>query len=377
MKKIIVILAVVFLSALAVLFITKSFIALAVAKGQLQSIFPKSEISISGCAIDPLRKLSFSGIKIKREKVYEFDIKEAGINYNLAGIFKRNIAKAYLKDARINITLGQKSVLEFNEYLNLSSPNIFIIRELQLTNVALDLKAKEVSLAMKLSAGVDLFNQEVKSLDARAESLESQGVFLKEVVLKVAQEFPQGEFSIQQASYDKANVGRVKARADLKGKDLSFSELTTRLFDGEVNGEARVVLMQNPEYSASLKFSNLDMERFIKDFKLEEKFQMTGKLSGNIVLKGQGADLRIIEGDLWAGEAGGIMVVKDDTVLKNMARGSNQPLDILVESFKDYHYNTGVMKLSKKQEDLIMDIALDGEKGKRSLTVTLHDFAAP
>jgi hypothetical protein len=48
-----------------------------------------------------------------------------------------------------------------------------------------------------------------------------------------------------------------------------------------------------------------------------------------------------------------------------------------MESFKDYHYNTGVMKLSKAQDDLSLDIALDGEKGKRNLMVTLHDFSLP
>jgi hypothetical protein len=69
-----------------------------------------------------------------------------------------------------------------------------------------------------------------------------------------------------------------------------------------------------------------------------------------------------------------MMVVKDETMLKNMARAADQPLDILMESFKDYHYNTGVMKLGLARDDLNLDIILDGEKGKRNLSVTLHDF---
>jgi hypothetical protein len=70
-----------------------------------------------------------------------------------------------------------------------------------------------------------------------------------------------------------------------------------------------------------------------------------------------------------------MMVVRDETMLKNMAQAADQPLDILMESFKDYHYNTGVMKVGKVKDDLSLDIALDGEKGKRNLSVTLHDFS--
>jgi hypothetical protein len=45
-----------------------------------------------------------------------------------------------------------------------------------------------------------------------------------------------------------------------------------------------------------------------------------------------------------------------------------------VESFKDYHYNTALMKLSFDKGNIILDVALEGEAGKRNLSIVLHDF---
>lgn len=373
MKRIIAFLFVVFFVSLTASFFVKPFIK-SVAKKQLGKIFPKSEVSIAGCTFIPDRKLTFQGIKIKRDKAYEFDIKEAGVFYDLISILRKNILKAYLKDARIYIDLGQKSLLEFNKYLNLGPTNIFLVTGLQLANVDLELKSKEVNIAAQLSIELDVIKQQLDSLDIKIDSLDSSGAHMQDAALKVAQGSSQGDFSIRQVKYDKAGVKEITGKAALKGKDLIFSGLTARLFDGEIQADAHLILDAEPEYAADLKFINIDIERFIKDFKLEEKFQMTGKLSGNITLKGKGIELRIIDGNFSAGEAGGIMVIKDEMMLKEMAKSSSQPLDIFVESFKDYRYNTGVMKLYKKQEDLTLDIALEGEKGKRDLTVTIHDF---
>jgi hypothetical protein len=374
MKRIIAFLFVVFFVVLLTAsFFVKPFIK-SVAKGELEKIFPKSEVSIAGCTFIPDRKLTFQGIKIKRNKVYEFDIKEAGAFYDLISILRKKILKAYLKDAQIYIDLGQKSLLEFNKYLNLGSTNIFLVTGLQLANVDLELKSKEVNITTQLSLELNVIKQQLDSLDIKIDSLDSSGAHMQEAALKVAQGSSQGDFSIRQVKYDKAEAKEITSKAALKGKELTFSGLTARLFDGEIRADAHLTLDAPPEYAADLKFINIDIERFIKDFKLEEKFQMTGKLSGNITLKGKGVELSIIDGDFSAGEAGGIMVIKDDMTLKKMAQASSQPLDIFVESFKDYHYNTGVMKLYKKQKDLTLDIALEGEKGKRDLAVTIHDF---
>jgi hypothetical protein len=82
----------------------------------------------------------------------------------------------------------------------------------------------------------------------------------------------------------------------------------------------------------------------------------------------------VLSGNFSTLQPGGILVIKDDKFLKNLSRTTKQPLDILVESFKDYHYNTALMKLSFDKGNIILDVALEGEAGKRNLSIVLHDF---
>ena len=52
----------------------------------------------------------------------------------------------------------------------------------------------------------------------------------------------------------------------------------------------------------------------------------------------------------------------------------HQPVDLLVESFKDYRYNVAIMNLSLENNNVMLRISLDGATGKRNLNVVLHDF---
>ena len=345
-----------------------------IAVKQLKSIFPGSEVSVASSKLSPLQKLSIFDIRIKKEKVYEFKLKEVGVVFSLQSLLRKRISTAYLKGAAIRINLGSSSILDFAKHINLSSPSVFLVGGLDVSDLSLDLKSKEVSLEGKLSFVLDLLRQEPESCDIEISVMDSLGVHAQNAVFKVKQGAPSGELRIQQVIYDKVKIDEISGVTSLKGKELSFSDLQAQLFGGTAKLEARVLVEADPEYAAEVKFNELDIERFIKDLKLEERFSMTGKLSGSVSLKGKGADIRLIDGNFSAGAEGGMMVIKDETVLKNMAKAADQPLDILMESFKDYHYNTGVMKLGKAQDDLSLDVALDGEKGKRNLTVTLHDF---
>ena len=44
-----------------------------------------------------------------------------------------------------------------------------------------------------------------------------------------------------------------------------------------------------------------------------------------------------------------------------------------MEGFKNYQYNTGIIKLTLGGNDLVLSIQLDGQAGKRDFNVILHD----
>jgi len=151
--------------------------------------------------------------------------------------------------------------------------------------------------------------------------------------------------------------------------------LSAKVLDGRLKGDLSFLLVREQEYSAKLEFVDLDLATFIRDFDLSKKYELTGRLCGTATLKGRGRSLRILDGNFSAAQEGGLLVIKDTRFLENMARRSGQSLDILMESFKDYKYNTGIMQLSLERDNLVFNIVLDGNSGKRNLSITLHDFS--
>jgi len=145
-------------------------------------------------------------------------------------------------------------------------------------------------------------------------------------------------------------------------------------FGGKVDGNIKITLGKSPAYVADINLRNIDLDIFVKDFKLEKKMQVTGRLDGNIFIKGAGSRLKEVTGNLQAISPGGELTIKDTDYLKNMPIKSGVSWEDLVASLKNYVYNIGALKTSLENDNLIFTVSLSGETGKRNFTVVLHDF---
>ncbi|TAN60771.1 hypothetical protein EPN16_04575 [bacterium] len=165
--------------------------------------------------------------------------------------------------------------------------------------------------------------------------------------------------------------GRVAFRPGRADLDLSSCDI----FGGKISGSAELGLNGSLAYSSELSLSGINPDDFIKDFELGEKFRMSGNLSGAVRIEGKGDGLEILNGSLLAAQPGGTLVITDRSFLENISRASGQSFEMLVESFRNYRYNTGILKLSLDKGNLIFDITLDGEAGRRKLDIVAHDFS--
>jgi hypothetical protein len=143
---------------------------------------------------------------------------------------------------------------------------------------------------------------------------------------------------------------------------------------GSVKGEFTISLGRDMNYNLRLNSQGLEIKKFVDDMKFNEKFDMTGRMDGEFSLSGMKGEIKDIRGDFNTETPGGVLIIKDKTFLKNIARQSNQPLDIVVESFRNYNYNKGIIKLAIENNNLVMEMRLDGKAGKRNLAVVVHDF---
>lgn len=183
-----------------------------------------------------------------------------------------------------------------------------------------------------------------------------------------------GNFSVEEITYDKARIARVSGGIRLAGNKLFLSPLSAQSLNGRIEGEAGIGLEKSAVFDVNLQCSSIDISALVRDFRLEEKFEMTGSLGGKVSFGGAGGSMNVLSGNLSASQPGGTLVIKDTGFLENMAAASKQPVEIVVASFKDYHYNNGVIKLSLNKGDLLMNAVLEGETGKRDLEVLIHDI---
>jgi hypothetical protein len=112
----------------------------------------------------------------------------------------------------------------------------------------------------------------------------------------------------------------------------------------------------------------------MKDFAFDEKAEVTGQVSGFLKLQGENQFVRVLDGNLASGKEGGSLTIKDTRFLQNLARSSGQALDLVVESFKNYRYNTAKTTIVLENNNIVFLINLNGSAGKRSLNLTFHDF---
>jgi len=371
MRRFLIFVAVSLLLILTISLFSKPVI-IAVAKWQLKNVFIDSNVKIGNCLFNPAGELLLSEIEIKRGKIYDFKIKEARVTYNYFLLLKKRIPKFYLGESYISINTPQKSLTEFGNYLNLK-PNAFLIKGIEISNLSLDLSSKEMSLEATTSLEINPLEQSVNFIQLRIPKLEAQGVNLKNLNISLRRHMP-GNFSIDSIQYNKAKIKNLTSKLALEGRDLSMNELSAQIFDGRILGDLHIKLDKDAQYTCNLKAQGLDLERLARDFELKEKFQMSGKLTGELAIKGKGTDFQIISGNFSSVDPGGMLTITDDKFLNNVAKSSGQSLDILVESFKNYQYNTGLMKLSLEEGNLVFNVALDGDAGKRNLTIVLHGF---
>lgn len=173
----------------------------------------------------------------------------------------------------------------------------------------------------------------------------------------------------------KLRLSDCSARAVIKGRHTDLELLSCTIFGGQIKGNAGLESNGGPEYRAELNVNGIEIGELIEDFELGEKFRMSGMLSGVVQAEGKAELIRMLSGKLSAAPPGGTLVINDTRFLENIARSSGQSFEMLVESFRNYRYNTGMLKASLDSGNLVFDIALDGEAGRRKLDIVVHDFS--
>lgn len=344
-------------------------------KNELKKVFLQSEVSIGTCAFLPLRMVAISDIEIKRPGIYDIKIKDALLSYRLFSILKSSSRKLILRGIKVQVNTPAKEMAKFASYLNLGKGGTPVAGIVEIFGLGLDLKTADLTTQATLaSIGVNLISQSLGYIDLKIDNLGIMGMQLENAVLILSPFTGKGKLEIARVNYDKFGMGDIKAALTLQDKTLSVSGISIRALDGDIQGDLELAMEKELRYTLNLKCAALDIARLARDFKWREKFDMTGKLSGELKLRGEGAKIAMLSGDFSTLTPGGELIIMDTAFLENMARSTQQPVELLVENFKNYRYNTGLLSLGLEDNNIILKLALEGDAGKRNLEVVLHDI---
>lgn len=347
-------------------------------KRELQKVFKESKVFIGSCTIHPFSSVALSNIRISKTPQYDITIGEGKVSYSLLSLLKLTFFAADINEVDVSVNLGKEKIFDFiqpvikEEAASGPGPGVRI-ENLRISDLKLNVKLGDLNLSAAASLDVDLSEQEIHSLDLKVSSFAYQGANLDDAHLVFERSSSPGRLSIREIMYNKFKIKNMISNVDVDGTALSLNGLFAETLDGRVTGSARVSFDKEMTYSGTFDLTELNLEQGVKDLDLEKRIGLTGKISGTMTIEGKGTQAPVIGGTLKSLD-GGTLAIKDETMLENLARSSQQSLGVLVEGFTDYHYNIGALKLSSNEGNLVGQVNLEGEKGRRDLTVVLHNF---
>ncbi|MBU1006231.1 MAG: YdbH domain-containing protein [Candidatus Omnitrophica bacterium] len=360
--------------AITVLCFSADEIARSIAERQLEKTFIDSQVTIKTCDFNLSRWLAFSDIEIKRDKMYDFRSKEMKISYGLSRILSGRIDSVSAVDSRLNFYPKGNKLPGLKDILALSRPGIFSVKEAVLSDLRLRFSSPDLDLSGTISLSYLPGEKKITNFDAKFDTVEAKGVTLSGMMISQASGSDRGELSIKKMSYNNAVINDARGTLRKENNIFYCDDLKGRILGGEISGDMTIDIGKGPELSLRLDGAGLDLDSFTRDFKMKDKFEMTGLLNGSISLSGNSSGISGINGRFTAGAPGGSLNIKDKRFIENMARRSGQAFEILEESLQNYRYNTGMVSVSIDGANIIMDVELSGDAGKREFNVILHDF---
>ncbi|HTY45972.1 MAG TPA: YdbH domain-containing protein [Patescibacteria group bacterium] len=347
------------------------------ALGRLRSVFPGAQVTIGGCRHRFAGWLAFSDINIKKGRLYAFCLKQLRIDYSLPLLLRGVIPEVVVQGGSVNITTPGQQLSQFSKQLVLGSGRgaSVQIASCRVSDIDWDIDTQDWQCKGSISVTAQPLALRLVGLRLACAYLQGQGLRLDDVFLKVDRGSSPGEVRVERLKYNKVKIEQIKGTVELTDRLLSFKSVTGQALGGSLTADLDLQIDKNPSYRARLSASQVALERITGDLELGEKVQMRGKFSGALELAGQNLTMHNVTGGFSLTGGAGNLTIKDTDMLQRLAQNNQQSMDILVENFKDYNFDTGVVKLFlDTQGDLVLAVDLEGKAGKRNLEVVVHDM---
>jgi hypothetical protein len=227
----------------------------------------------------------------------------------------------------------------------------------------------QASGSMALHAG----RKELQEVSLNIPVLEYSGVKILNGSLNASVQ-KTGRLAIEKLISGKMIARDISANIGLDNNTIRLKDLSSHILGGSIHGSGCMALAAGLPYEAVISVAGLNLSVFVADFDLAEKVELSGIADGSISVKGLSNKFTRLAGDFNTLSPGGVLNIKDQPTIDMIAQRSGQARDLISRSFTDYRYNQAQARLYAQDNKLILDVAFEGQMGKRSIQAVLHDF---
>jgi len=347
-----------------------------VIKNSIAEQIPGAVVKIAGIETG-FSGISVKGLNVEKKNTLQVDVPDLYLRFSVPGLLKGALSEIRVNNPVLKITAPEKKFESLKKLFlagKKKGKGIFI-QVVSINNLEVEVRTKDILFKGKVNLAVDLGAGAVKTTDIVLDSFSSMDINAKNISIKSDNKGSKLAFGCGTFKYRKFVIDNAESSIEiLPDNTVGFNNFKADFAGGIINGLIKFEKSDILSYRAKFDFRNIDLSSIMKSFEVDNKLDLSGRMEGSLEFAGDEKRINAIAGDFVTDAPGGIMYMKDDSMLKSMAEKYKQDINILLESFRNYHYNKGHMKVRLEANDIVMDAGLEGEAGNRNLIIVLHEF---
>ncbi len=342
---------------------------------QFEALYPGGSVVVKSIEFWPPGRVSASGIFCSSPAGLRVSVEKAVVSYAGVSLLRGIIPEARVEGVSFIAGIPGKpfaAVLPRGfRGSKARGAARFGIGRVVCERCSFDIKARDITVSGSVSVAADVQARHIRGLDLRVPSVRVGEFEAKDVVSSMRDQAP-GVFHVGKVSFSKCKAGAFSARLYARPGVLVLKDISGILWSGEISANVLLRLDLPVSYDCTVRADNIDLAKAVSALELAERLELTGAIGGTAHCAGIAGEIPAITGRLTASRSGGVLNILDKRLLAPLAQRSNQPVDMLVQGFKNYQYRRAAVGISSQDNAMVFRVGFSGEQGKREFDITWH-----